>query len=115
MRDGKRKMVCPWTLILAVILLSAIVLLPAVAGAVKESRWPGVDEAVIGKIAKEHGREAKESWIGDRGDLLLFAFLLAGAVGGFSAGYYWRVLVTEKRQARKTEKRTKVVTAEKRE
>jgi ABC-type cobalt transport system substrate-binding protein len=55
--------------------------------------WTGVDEAVIEKIAREHGREAKPPLIDtDRGDLLLFIFLLAGAVGGFAAGYYWRVL-----------------------
>jgi len=60
-------------------------------------KWPGVDEAVVEKIAKEHGREASEPFINtDRGDLLLFVFLVTGAVGGFVAGYYWRVL-TERR------------------
>ncbi len=63
-------------------------------------KWPGVDESVIEKVAKEHGREAKEPFINtDRGDLLLFVFLLAGVVGGFIGGYYWRVL-TEKKVAR---------------
>jgi cobalt/nickel transport protein len=60
--------------------------------------WTGVDEAVVEKIAKEHGREAKQPLINtDKGDLLLFVFLLAGAVGGFAAGYCWRALVTEKK------------------
>jgi ABC-type cobalt transport system substrate-binding protein len=60
-------------------------------------KWPGVDESVIEKVAKEHGREAREPLINtDQGDLLLFVFLLAGAVGGFIGGYYWRA-VTEKR------------------
>lgn len=60
--------------------------------------WTGVDEAVVEKIAKEHGREAKKPFINtDQGDLLLFVFLLAGALGGFVAGYYWRVLVEEKK------------------
>ncbi len=55
--------------------------------------WGGVDESVVEKYAKEHGREAKEPLINtDQGDLLLFVFLLAGAVGGFAAGYYWREL-----------------------
>jgi hypothetical protein len=31
----------------------------------------------------------------DQGDLLLFVFLLAGTVGGFAAGYYWRMLLEE--------------------
>jgi len=60
--------------------------------------WTGVDEAVVEKIAKEHGREARKPFIDlGEGDLQLFAFLLAGAVGGFAAGYYWRRLVGEKK------------------
>ena len=48
-------------------------------------------------MAKEQGREAREPIINtDQGDLLLFVFLLAGAVGGFVAGYYWRRLISEK-------------------
>ena len=63
----------------------------------KAGKWPGIDESVVEKIAKEHGREAREPIINtDRGDLLLFVFLLAGAVGGFVAGYYWRKLIAEK-------------------
>ncbi|ABQ28324.1 hypothetical protein Gura_4181 [Geotalea uraniireducens Rf4] len=60
-------------------------------------KWTGVDESVVEKMAREHGREAREPFINtDQGDLLLFVFLLAGAVGGFAAGYYWRMLVAEK-------------------
>lgn len=56
--------------------------------------WTGVDEAVVEKIAREHGREAKSPFINtDQGDLLLFVFLIAGAVGGFVTGYCWRGLV----------------------
>jgi len=59
--------------------------------------WNGVDEAVVEKIAKEHGREAVPPVIDPgSGDLLLFAFLVAGALGGFAAGYYWRELVKKK-------------------
>ena len=65
------------------------------------SKWTGVDEAVIEKIAKEQGREPKEPLINmEQGDLPLFIFLVAGAVGGFAAGYYWRVLIAEKRSPR---------------
>ena len=60
--------------------------------------WTGVDEAVVEKIAKEHGREARKPFIDlGEGDLQLFVFLLAGAVGGFAAGYSWRRLVGEKK------------------
>jgi cobalt/nickel transport protein len=60
--------------------------------------WNGVDEAVVEKIAREHGREAVAPLIDPgSGDLLLFAFLVAGAAGGFAAGYYWRDL-TKKNQ-----------------
>ena len=59
--------------------------------------WTGVDEAVVEKIAREHGRAAKAP-LNDpgSGDLLLFVFLLAGSVGGFAAGYYWRELTQKK-------------------
>jgi ABC-type cobalt transport system substrate-binding protein len=61
------------------------------------SSWDGVDEAVVEKIAKQHGREAKAPLIDPgSGDLLLFVFLLAGTVGGFAAGYYWRDLTKKK-------------------
>ena len=60
--------------------------------------WVGVDEAVVEKVAKEHGREAKPPIVStDNGDLLLFIFLLGGAVGGFAGGYCWRMLVGEKK------------------
>jgi len=56
-------------------------------------KWHGVDETVVEKFAKEHGREVKEPLINtDQGDLLLFVFLIAGAIGGFVAGYCWRTL-----------------------
>jgi len=62
-----------------------------------QEKWTGVDESVVQKIAKEHGREAHTPLINtDQGDLLLFVFLVAGAIGGFAAGYYWRILMVEK-------------------
>ncbi len=104
---GLRKAPLPGAglLLLAVLiglLLVSLPFLPLHAEAAEQGKggkWVGVDEAVIEKIAGEHGREAKEPLIGDdQGDILLFLFLLAGAVGGFVAGYYWRVLITEKRE-----------------
>lgn len=57
-------------------------------------KWQGVDDAVVEKIAREHGREASKPLIStNQGDLLLFVFLTAGTVGGFAAGYFWRALI----------------------
>lgn len=65
--------------------------------ALAESRWSGVDEKVVEKFAEEHGRIAWRPFINtDQGDLLLFVFLLGGAVGGFVLGYNFRKLFTEK-------------------
>lgn len=61
------------------------------------AEWSGVDETVIEKHAEEHGRVARDPFINtDKGDLLLFVFLLGGAVGGFVGGYYWRMLIEQK-------------------
>ncbi|MFO0753963.1 MAG: hypothetical protein U0411_11660 [Thermodesulfovibrionales bacterium] len=63
----------------------------------KGGTWSGVDESIVEKYAKEHGREAREPYINtDQGDLLLFVFLLGGAAGGFLAGYSWRNLMDRK-------------------
>lgn len=60
--------------------------------------WSGVDEAVVEKIAREHGRVARKPLIDPgTGDILLFVFLAAGVAGGFAGGYYWRMLVGEKK------------------
>ncbi len=68
--------------------------------ALAAEKWQGVDETVVEKIAKEHGREAKEPLLNtDKGDLLLFAFLLAGTIAGFAAGYYWRSLTEKKKDS----------------
>lgn len=61
-------------------------------------KWVGVDESVVERIAGEHGRHAWAPFINtDQGDLLLFVFLLAGVVGGFVLGFYWRKIFNEKR------------------
>jgi hypothetical protein len=64
-----------------------------------EGPWGGVDVNVIEKYAIDAGNEPRAPYINtDQGDMLLFVFALGGTVGGFAAGYYWRRLVTEKRQ-----------------
>ena len=78
-----------------VLTLSCLVVFAGFAMAEEQKpKWPGVDEAVVEKYAKELGREARDPYINtDQGDMLLFVFLIAGAVGGFVAGYCWRGLV----------------------
>jgi len=89
----------PLLLYAAWLLLFALLLLPAPARLLASesgAKWQGVDESVVEKVAHEHGREAHTPLINtDQGDLLLFVFLMAGAVGGFAAGYYWRNLMEQ--------------------
>jgi len=85
--------------------MTALIVTLLIAGAVSFAtipaealaKWQGVDEAVVEKVAKEHGREASKPLIDmEQGDLPLFLFLVAGVVGGFAAGYYWKTLMVEK-------------------
>ena len=55
--------------------------------------WEGVDKSVVEKHAQAAGHPARAPFINtDQGDLLLFFFLVAGAAGGFVAGYCFREL-----------------------
>ena len=87
------------------LLFSMGLLAPLTAFPGDQQKWSGVDESVVERIAKEHGREAHAPLINtDQGDLLLFVFLLAGAVGGFAGGYYWRKLVERQPETGQGEK-----------
>lgn len=55
-------------------------------------RWPGVDETVVERVAVAAGREPWTVPFAPEGDALLFAFLVAGLVGGFVLGYAYRAL-----------------------
>lgn len=82
--------------IIIILLLLTIHYLPGNTTSATD-KWQGVDESVVEKYAKEHGREAMIPLINtDQGDLPLFVFLIAGTVGGFAAGYYWRILMIER-------------------
>lgn len=73
------------------------------ATAEHEAKWAGVDEAVVEKFATAAGRPPREPLINtDQGDLLLFVFLIAGTVGGFIGGYYYRELFPPKSKAPET-------------
>lgn len=71
------------------------------AGAAYASEpWEGVDDTVVGKFAREAGHPPSKALIDtDRGDLLLFCFLVSGAAGGFIAGYTFRGLFPPKVKA----------------
>jgi hypothetical protein len=77
---------------LVILSMFFLLLTAAVATGQEEEKpkWPGVDETVVEKYAKDFGRESREPFINtDQGDLLLFLFALAGGAGGFIMGYYW--------------------------
>jgi hypothetical protein len=60
------------------------------------SRWSGIDETVVEKVAAEAGRQPHGLWFEmDQGDLPLFLFLCAGIVGGSVCGYCFRMLFVE--------------------
>ena len=64
--------------------------------------WQGVDEIVIEKVATEAGHPPRRPFIDiEHGDLPLFAFLTAGAIGGFVLGYTFRSLFPPKGEATK--------------
>jgi ABC-type cobalt transport system substrate-binding protein len=76
-------------------LLFALALTVVVGLADTDNKWPGVDDAVVKKFAEDAGRPAREPYLNfGEGDIQLFFFLIAGAVGGFVAGYYYRDLFT---------------------
>ncbi len=56
----------------------------------KSGSWEGVDVAVVGQQAEQLGAIVRPPTINIQGDLLLFAFVMAGAMGGFVIGYLWR-------------------------
>jgi cobalt/nickel transport system permease protein/cobalt/nickel transport protein len=62
-----------------------------------EGQWTGVDESVVERFAKEAGHPPQAPYINtDQGDMLLFVFAVAGACGGFVAGYCFRELFSLK-------------------
>lgn len=88
MKDGAKAII--------ILLIFLSFLLPG-SLAFAQSKWSGVDENVVEKIAEEHGRASRPPFINtDQGDLLLFVFLLAGAAGGFILGFNWHKLFIEK-------------------
>jgi hypothetical protein len=83
-----------------ILLFTGVLLSGPIGTAGRTAPWPGVDETVIEKFAEKAGRPAWKPFINtDQGDMLLFVFLLAGAAGGFAAGYWFRVLFPPRRKS----------------
>ena len=83
-----------------ILLIIGVLISRPMGTAGRTAPWPGVDETVIEKFAEKAGRPASKPFINtDQGDLLLFVFLLAGAAGGFAAGYWFRVLFPPRRKS----------------
>ncbi len=64
----------------------------AAAAAAAAERWPGVDETVVERVAVAAGQTPWTVPFAPEGDALIFAFLVAGLVGGFVLGYAYRAL-----------------------
>jgi cobalt/nickel transport protein len=64
--------------------------LALVSGHTATGQWPGVDEAVIGRFVDESGHRSPPLFDWVRGDVLLFAFLVAGLLSGFVLGFFAR-------------------------
>ncbi len=81
-----KKLLLYGSILIAIGVIVAILVAP-------EAQWSGIDESVVNKFATEAGRPPREPYINTgQGDLLLFCFLLAGAIGGFIVGYQYRGL-----------------------
>ncbi|HMK34477.1 MAG TPA: hypothetical protein VK463_05375 [Desulfomonilaceae bacterium] len=85
-----RKLLVSGTILVAIGVIVALLVAP-------EAQWSGIDEAVVNKFAKDAGRPPREPYINPgQGDVLLFCFLVAGAIGGFIIGYQYRGLFPPK-------------------
>lgn len=80
-----------WGIATAVILVGLVAV-----SLLRASEWEGVDVAVVGSFATQLGRPPVAPLLNIQGDLLLFAFALGGAIGGFVLGYFWRGLTTSR-------------------
>jgi ABC-type cobalt transport system substrate-binding protein len=77
----------------ALCLLGIALFSPLAVGQQGQAKWDGVDKVVVERFAEQNGRKARPPLVDtDRGDLLLFLFALAGAIGGFVVGYNWHKL-----------------------
>ncbi|MDP6524809.1 MAG: hypothetical protein QGH15_11355 [Kiritimatiellia bacterium] len=97
-----KKHALPLSCIVTAIVLAISIPLHADDAEEPEGKWSGVDETVVEKFAEEAGRPPRDPYINvGEGDMLLFCFLVAGVIGGFIGGYYFRVLFKEDKEPAK--------------
>lgn len=84
--------------IVVILLTLCFLLFSIVKAEERKEKWTGLDEAVIEKVAEEKGRMPK-SILNLEGDTELFVFSLFSGLAGFIAGYYWRKLLGEGKNA----------------
>jgi cobalt/nickel transport system permease protein len=78
-------------------LLLPFLLLTSPGLAEPESKWGGIDEIVIEKIAKERGRTPSHPLLNlEQGDLPLLCFFLAGLIGGIILTICYQKLFAKK-------------------
>ncbi len=83
-------------------MLFAVLVLAAAPLPCKAQQYEGVDKTVVERAATQAGCPPTAPVIDtDKGDLLLFMFLCAGAVGGFVMGYTFRGLFGKDSRAAK--------------
>jgi phage shock protein PspC (stress-responsive transcriptional regulator) len=70
----------------------------------EDQKWTGIDVSIVGKYAEKYGHPPRRPYINtDQGDLLLFAFTVAGVIGGIIIGYNIRKLFIEGNNYKKTD------------
>lgn len=85
-----------------ILLLTGLLLVAfAAVSLFMQSPWEGVDVAVVETKAEELGAAVSGPLLNVQGDLQLFVFTMAGAIGGFVLGYVWRGLFGSEGSARR--------------
>ena len=59
--------------------------------------WSDATDILSGQAAAQVGREARAPFINtEKGNMLVFFFALGGVAAGFTIGYNWRMVLTDK-------------------
>ena len=90
---------------IAVISVAAAILVLALVGSValsgnvvrEKGLWSDATDVLSSQAAEQVGREAQAPFINtEKGNMLVFFFALGGVAAGFTIGYNWRMVLTDK-------------------